>query len=697
MVALPFSLFPRGLRLLALALGGGAREGQIAQIVGTFTGSQRAVREYFIGEILQAQPAATQDFLLRTAFLTRLTGPLCDALVADEARRGQSAAVLETLARANLFLEPLDDIGQWYRYHALFAEAMQYEARQRLGAAALREVLLTASGWYAQHSMYAEAVEVALQAEEWEHSADLIERLIQHRQHPFELQFVSEGGEYVTLRRWLELLPGPVMRQHPQLCFGYAVTLLLVFMSEYLPDPSMDTLQSALDLAEQGFRRAGNQARLGEVLAFRSLITHNLGAIGESVAWARQSLELLPAEEAAWRGVSVCMLAAGELFAGRLDLARQLFLESYAISATVLNQLFMRATMGMLNEVYVEQGLLHQAHRSVRQLLAEAREQVDRDDVAHALLGCAYLDYEWNRLDEAEQAAAEARQIGTQYEEVEFRLQATLLLAQIEHARAQHGAALERLAGLAEQVQGSPLLHVRRFHRAVLAAQARVQIAIGDLLAAQRWADWYTNDDLELGDLQRKREELLAARLALAQGRTEQALSALERLCAAAQQAGHTRFVLETQVLLALACAADGRPAEARRLALAALAQAAGEGYVRLFLDEGAPAEELLRGVLPSAQEPGLRSYLRALLKAFDAQRAPPPEDGGPNLIEPLSRQERRVLQLLAAGHSNPEIAAQLVVSVNTVKAHLKSIYRKLDVRSRREASDWARRRHLSA
>jgi LuxR family maltose regulon positive regulatory protein len=149
-------------------------------------------------------------------------------------------------------------------------------------------------------------------------------------------------------------------------------------------------------------------------------------------------------------------------------------------------------------------------------------------------------------------------------------------------------------------------------------------------------------------------------------------------------------------VLLVLAHSARKQHHEARQLLLSLLASAVGEGYMRLFLDEGAALAALLRASLPAIREPALAAYLQTLLHAWAAEHpAPNTQPGEPkraaSLAEPLSPQEQRVLHLLVAGCSNPEIAAQLIVSVNTVKAHLKNIYRKLGVRNRLEAARQAR------
>ncbi|MFL5805526.1 MAG: hypothetical protein ACJ8CR_27785 [Roseiflexaceae bacterium] len=149
-----------GLRLLMLALRSRASLQAVEEVLATFAGSHRPILEYFVAEVLSVQPEPTQAFLLRTSVLGRLNGLLCDAVLG----RHDSAELLAALDRASLFLEPLDEARQWYRYHALFAEAMQYEARRRFGDEALRGLARQASVWYEQHSMLAEAVEAALQA-----------------------------------------------------------------------------------------------------------------------------------------------------------------------------------------------------------------------------------------------------------------------------------------------------------------------------------------------------------------------------------------------------------------------------------------------------------------------------------------------------------------------------------------------------
>ena len=191
-----------------------------------------------------------------------------------------------------------------------------------------------------------------------------------------------------------------------------------------------------------------------------------------------------------------------------------------------------------------------------------------------------------------------------------------------------------------------------------------------------------------------EQEGLLLARLLIEQGAPETALSELERWQTQAHGEGRTRSELEILVLKALAHFTHRDLKAARQSLRAALVLAQPEGYQRLFLDEGEPMAALLQAVLPDLREVPLVTYERTLLRALLSER--PGMDtsslaASAPLLEPLSPQEGRVLRLLAAGHSNPEITRELVVSVNTVKAHVKSIYRKLNVHSRWEAREAAR------
>jgi LuxR family maltose regulon positive regulatory protein len=268
-------------------------------------------------------------------------------------------------------------------------------------------------------------------------------------------------------------------------------------------------------------------------------------------------------------------------------------------------------------------------------------------------------------------------------------------LGQTEQAQAHLDEFLKRL-----QPHNSALAY--QIYRDIQALQVRFRLAAGDLAAVQRWV---SGRNLQVSPafekslllVQRQREKMLVARWQLALGQPLETLKLLEPALALAQQMGRVRTLLEIQVLMALAYAAAKQTREARQLLKEVLAAAHPEGYLRLFLDEGEAMATLLRGLAPQVREKSLNTYLHSILQAFAQERTTAGVSTPPlsSLVEPLSAQEQRVLRLLVAGLSNPEIARELVVSVNTIRTQVQSIYRKLSVNNRVAAGEAARRLQL--
>lgn len=685
-----------GLRLLALALQGGVKLQGIEHVLAGFSGDQRLLQDYFIIEVLHVQPEQLQDFLLRTSILTRLTGALCDAIT----ERSDSGQLLETVERAGLFLELLDGSKDWYRYHALFAEAMRAEAFRRLGAKAFYTLLRKASQWYEQQGMLAEAVEAALLAHDGEHAAALIEQILERTEH-FILNpqaFLVARG-FHTLRRWLEQVPAMLVHQRPLLCLGYATALLLVCVVEqFQPSPVlkaevsalMTKMEEMLHLAEHGFRVASDTQGLGAVFAFYALLTRERGAIQPAVAYAEQALGYLAKDELEWRGTALNVIGMGKLLNGELAEARKIFLDLCAICEAFGNRAITRANAALLNVVSLEQGELRQSAAFFRQMLVEAREERDLDDIAHALFLLALFAYERNDLSTAEQQAEEVLSLSQQLGNEEFQTQATLILARIEHARGQTGVALQRCSTLLASLPPNTPLR-RRLSREIQLEQARFQLALGDRADAQRRVSEYRETPEAFTLALHWREASLAARCQLAEGRAAEARETLAPALEEALQKGYIRRALEMQALMVLVRSTLGEAQEARELLRALVARAQSEGYLRLFLDEGETMLHLLRSILPQLRERRLVAYVHMILRADSSDQDGASIPTHTMLTEPLSGQEQRVLRLLVAGRSNPEIARELVVSVNTVKAHVQNVYRKLNVNNRVEASEAAR------
>jgi LuxR family maltose regulon positive regulatory protein len=702
-----------GLRLAALALQGRPATQDVEHVLASFAGSHRHVVEYLVADVLDAQPEALQEFLLRTSALSRLTSSLCDAVTG----RNDSADLLGQLEHANLFVFEIGDQGlaagsrpsapgpqpPVYRYHALFAEAMQHEAQRRLGGRALHETHERASHWYEQHGLLAEAIDAALAARSFARAVALLDQLLAPGRFP---------GELYTLRRWVESLPEGLLRDRPMLCFAYATALL--FTEDRSAPATLALIEAPLQLAEERWRAEDNQPRLGEALAFRGLVAWWQGDLAQAFAASRHALTLLPQDDIFWRGASLLNVGMEELLAGQLDAARPMILEARERFEEAENFYGARAAMLVMADLCIRAGQLRQADQLYLQVHAQAGD--DLLDRGHALLGRAALAYQRNDLATAERSIAEALDIGRQHADAIGRrlaeegllIPGALALARIRHARGEATQAREQLHDLAAQAAQRGW---RRLEREVLACQARLALAGGDLAAAQRWATGRAQlDDAPL--VEQERDALIVTRLLIAQGDVEPALRALDHWRTMAQSQGRASSELEILALTALAQFGAGDLLASRQALAQALALGQAEGFQRLFLDEGERMTALLRAALPTMGDRPQTAYAQTLLNAFgelkienEELKTTHPQMPLPDsqfsilnsqfLVEPLSPQEQRVLRLLAAGLSNPEIAEELVVSVNTIKTQVQSIYRKLNVTSRKEVRAAARRLNL--
>lgn len=552
--------------------------------------------------------------------------------------------------------------------------------------ATLHALAQKAGHWYEQEGMLAEATEAALTSGDKERAAALIERTIAPR---------LVQNEFHTLRRWMEQLPDEVLAAHPNICMPFATAIL--FTSPRHAPETKQRLQQPLQIAEQHWQQQGDEHKLGEVFAFRSLVDWLQGDFRDSFSCAREALARLPESDRQWRGISLIMLAVAEMLDGDLHATRQAITEALARCEAAQNIFGTLDSMLLLGEICTLQGELQQAETIFEQVLARVEDApMGRNQAAirrgRAMLGCAVLALERNDLEVAEEAATQAAAARDQFPEEDLLCDSPIVLAQVKFTR-----------GESEEVQRILGTLVTGHHRSFLfrfpdLVRARLALASGDLATAQRLALADGPPQKVNWPVRRQQKALLLARLQIARGEGIAALPQLEQWRAEARANGQTRREIETKIVLALGHAAAGDGAQARKALIAALALAQPAAHRRIFLDEGPPLARLLQDVLPEIAEEALAAYARALLYTYaqeqSGKESPTDEDAG-LFVEPLTGQEQRVLRLLAAGLSNPQIAGELVISVNTVKTHLKNVYGKLGVSSRDEAREAAQQLKL--
>ena len=270
-----------GLQLAALSLQG---RQDVHAFIESFAGSNRFIVDYLTEEILQRQPQEVRSFLLDTSILDKLSGPLCDAVTL----RQDSEEMLTRLERGNLFIIPLDEDRQWYRYHRLFADALRSRLQREDPERGL--VLHERAGrWYEGQKLAAEAVEHALASEVYEWAADLIERAT---------ATIWQRGELETLLRWLRALPSDILRTRPRL-------ILIEAWSEFLAD-HFDAVERYLRQVEELIAAGDTTPHMAAVVA---AIRASLGSMreddpSETIAWAEQALGALPQDYRTWRSVA---------------------------------------------------------------------------------------------------------------------------------------------------------------------------------------------------------------------------------------------------------------------------------------------------------------------------------------------------------------------------------------------------------
>lgn len=655
-----------GLQLAALSL---RRTADHERFVASFAGDHRHIAGYLVDEVLRHEPPAVQEFLLATSVLRKLSDDLCDAVTGGS----DGGPMLAKLAASNLFVQPLDEQQRWYRYHGLFAELLQHRLVARDPEAAPR-LHRRAAAWFDEHGLVGEAIHHALASGDSECAARLAER---------HGHLLLARGEDRAVVAWLSRLPAAAFARHPELGVVDALARLA--------SRDVDGAARRLDTVER---------RIAELPAPPPVLVRSLRVAEAAVCLFRgdaaHALELaaeadtIDAEQPpSLAGAVETVMALAHHARGELGEARRFAALGLAAGVADESPRSVLLLGALLGRIDIVEGRLRRAEADTRELLALAVKngwwEVSFRTAPQLVLAEAL--YERGALAEAEEVVASAHELAARLGPDEHEDLAGEWLTRVRLARGVAPDAAHRdLARAAREDFFLHLFEPPAYHRLCWELDAGDALAVVAELG-RRGVEAHARTP----DPAREREYLLLARALVARGRAVEALPLLGRILLAAEAGGRRGTAIAALALQAIARHLQGSAPQAQEALRRALALVGDEGYVRVFVELGPPMLNLLGRTASAA--PGGATIERLLASFAEAPPVAPP--AAAPLGVPIRERELDVLRCLAAGMSQPEVAAHLYLSLNTVKTHVRNLYGKLGAQSRSQALRRARELRL--
>jgi LuxR family transcriptional regulator, maltose regulon positive regulatory protein len=663
-----------GLQMAGISLLG---RDDASHFIQSFSGSNRYILDYLTDEILDRQPEDVQTFLLHTSILEKLSASLCDAVVGGSSN---SQALLDQLEKANLFLVPLDQERSWYRYHHLFAEILRLKFSQT--SPDLVPILQKkAAWWFETNSMLEDALFYLHAAGEPLELARLIDQNV--------LQEIQKGAAQI-FRKWIQYLPEDLILDRPWLCTLKA----WLYTSQAELAEAEPWLNRAEDLIQQ--KKSGEPVGelLGIIYALRTEILHTRGDISGTIETAQRALELLGPYHITTRGSVHYSLGRAYYATGDLDRTLQVWSEFIRLNQKSGLYNMYAPIMSMRCHILTIQGKLRAAISLDQQVIDYmVGQDIERFFIAgNPYYGLGMMAYQQNDLERAYKLITEGLKHNQRWGNLNaisvclaYRVHIQIALGDLENAWVD----LQEVTRI-EQMY-TPYFDARSIF---LTCRVRFELEKGDLPAAMSLVHESGLRSDEPPSFLHEQDHITLSRVLIAGGSFTEAEGFLHRLAEAARSGGRFGRLIEIQNLRAVALHALGKTSEALQTIKSSLDFSEPEGYMRVFIDLKDPMAQLLTLAVQKDIHP---EYARQLLAAF------PPyvttstaaimnvQKKNLALIEPLSRREIEVLQLIADGMANKEIAQKLNISLRTVKYHTTNIYAKLNINGRAQATVKAR------
>jgi LuxR family transcriptional regulator, maltose regulon positive regulatory protein len=694
-----------GLQMAALALKSNPQiiQDDKSLFIKNFSGSNRYILDYLVEEVLNHQPQDIQDFLLQTSILENLNGPLCDAVTDNrvwnlEGVDFNSQAILVYLERSNLFLVSLDTDRLWYRYHHLFASLLRSRNYQLIDIDTVQELYHRASQWYESQGLLGEAITQALAAPDLSYAADLLERNI------LTFFYLSE---ITQVHRWLEVLPKALILQHALLCAVYAASIAL--LPPYPPQSLLEAekwMQAAEAALSNDFQ--GRDLARAFIFKIRSYWGRFRGSPPEIVLQLiAKALSLLPMDETAAmdrnqlfiRSAIHTNLGLTYWASGDDEAARKALIQARQMSSACGDLYNESSAIIYLAKISCLHGRLGEAAALCREALTffvGRQTSLGRRVPYSSEIGIqlAEILIEQNELAGAEKLLNENLELAKWTMDQGTLVRVNLAFAHLAAIHGHQTAAFEYL-NEAEKISEEG---------AGLAGALRVDLWLalsgnsGEYWElARQWGQKFSLVEFGQGSPQREWTiSLSLARVILMEEdrlkvrtmrpRLVGLLEWLEQQKWVIQGHGWTHWEIQLCVIECLTRQMMSNKAGALAVLRHALELAAPGGYIRIFVDEGEPIHNLLVELDNEAGQ--LKPYLRSILSAFSDTSGQPVSSliSSHGLGEQLTARESEILQAMAEGLTNRQIADKLILAEGTVKFYVHEVLEKLGVHSRTQA-----------
>jgi LuxR family maltose regulon positive regulatory protein len=661
-----------GLQLAALTMQG---HHDIPAFIAAFTGSHHYIVDYLAEEVLSRQPEGVRDFLVKTSVLKRFTAPLCNALLGN----ADGESILRQLEHQNLFVIPLDAEHRWYRYHYLFADLLRsrlYHSCPELVPGLHAE----AAKWFEDHDLVDEALDHALEAKNYEHAARLFCK--------DQMQIIYTRSLH-TLNHWLEAFPDPFIHENPWLCIAKAHVLWAAGQHDRIAPYIVSAEQVLPRWIDSGQFSETDPDYLilrGETLIFQSMHASLREDWPVMLRLAQRAVDIIP-KMVRNRAYALGSLYLAHLYLGEIDRGIETCLEAVDVTRK-LNYPSMQSTaVFTLAQLFRIKGQL----RLAAQVLHEALDYADRQGQAHVFyygvmhFGLAETLYEWNSLDEMESALNTGLALcwqGGMNILLPFGFMAQVLL---KYAQGDLHRALELIDKVERDCVG---MDPSIYQDGCKFMRSRIRAELGDYTGLSEWVkrmDLHVESKISPPRFTQLYRAMLALYLL---DRTNEALQILKPMETIAREGRYTGWQISIAALQAVIWKKKNDKTQAIQSVGEALALAEPEGYQRVFLNLGEPMRELLHSAQQQGMSPTFASKILAAYTGPHPSSAIPPTSKIPSV---LSKREIELLDKIAAGLSNKEIATELFISIGTVKRHTVNIFTKLDVKNRTEAVARAR------